>query len=86
MSVDHKLYFAISVSDKSQNFRDSRRFTIFSEKRYRIILEGFPHINAYGGTSVVTTEPAPRTAPFPIVIPPIRIHFDPIHTSLPISI
>ena len=47
-------------------------------------LAGAPAHTEYGGTSLVTTDPAPMTAPSPIVTPPIIIHFIPIHTSLPI--
>lgn len=35
--------------------------------------------------SLVTTEPAPITAPSPMVTPGVTVEFDPIHTSLPMT-
>lgn len=42
---------------------------------------GFPPMTAMGGTSFTTTDPAPITAPFPILLQEGRIRtFEAIHT------
>jgi hypothetical protein len=43
---------------------------IASEKRYPIILARLPITMAKVGTSVLTKEFAPTTAPFPMITPP----------------
>ncbi|CKU47567.1 Uncharacterised protein [Mycobacterium tuberculosis] len=47
---------------------------------------GTPPITANGGTSLVTTEPAPMIAPSPMVRPLFMLTREPIHTSLPITV
>ncbi|CVI22750.1 exported hypothetical protein [Agrobacterium fabacearum CFBP 5771] len=54
--------------------------------RNRMTFAGLPATIAYGGTSFVTTAPAPITAPWPIVRPFKTIAPAPNHTSLPIRI
>ncbi|HAH1745245.1 TPA: hypothetical protein GE558_02635 [Escherichia coli] len=50
---------------------------------YLITLAGTPPTIAYGGTSLVTTEPAAMMAPVPILTPAKIVHLEPIHTSCP---
>lgn len=47
---------------------------------------GFPAATQYGGTSLVTTAPAPITAPLPTRTPPIIIARRLIQTSSSITI
>ncbi|KAI8851904.1 hypothetical protein BC829DRAFT_386272 [Chytridium lagenaria] len=47
---------------------------------------GFPATTVRGGTSLVTTLPAPITAPSPIVTPGNITAAPPIQTSFPITI
>ena len=54
---------------------------ISSSNRSRITLHGFPAEIVYGGTSLVTIDPAPITAPTPILTPALINTPCPIHTS-----
>ena len=49
-----------------------------------MIRAGLPATIVHGGTSFVTTEPAPTTAPSPIVTPFKIIQLKPIQTLLDI--
>ena len=51
---------------------------------FLINLAGFPATITFGGTSLVTTLPAPTTELSPIVIPGNKIEPEPIHTLFPI--
>src|SRR3954451_16623111 len=52
----------------------------------RTMRAGFPETTVIGGTSPVTTDPAPTTAPDPMVAPAKMIARIPIHTSSPMVI
>ena len=51
----------------------------------RITLQGTPAAKELAGISLVTTDPAPITAPSPMVTPGVITELDPIHTSFPIT-
>jgi hypothetical protein len=51
-----------------------------------MILAGLPATTSYGGTSFVTTLPAPTVEPFPILTPGKMIAFPPIQQSSSIQI
>ncbi len=74
-----------SLADSKSNSHHlllSIRFIIFSSNLNLITLAGLPTTTAKDGTSFVTTEFAPITAPFPIVTPLKIIESTPIHYSL----
>src|SRR5262249_43816744 len=53
-------------------------------KRRRFTEAGMPTTIANGGTSLVTSEPAPTIAPSPTETPPMMFTLWPVQTSLPI--
>lgn len=59
------------------------RVISLSEKRKRMILAGDQATIAYGGTSLLTKELAPITAPLPIFTHRRIIESTPTHTSFP---
>lgn len=46
----------------------------------RTTRQGTPTATTIGGTSWLTTDPAPITEPWPIRTPGITVTFEPIHT------
>ena len=80
------LFLISTISFSHHTDCDIARISSF-EKRYLIILPGLPTTTANGGTFLVTTLPAPITAPSPIIDTDGRIiEWSPNHTSLPIII
>src|SRR5215831_1522992 len=55
------------------------------DPRLRMTLAGFPATTAIGGTSDVTTAPAPMTAPSPTRTPGKMMARAPIQTSFPMT-
>ena len=47
---------------------------------------GLPNTVVPSGTSFITTDPAPITAPLPTLTPLSTTTFTPVHTSLPINV
>src|SRR5439155_937333 len=74
-----------SSSSRSHQRTRRRRSIVFSGKRSRLTEAGTPATIANGGTSFVTTEPAPMIAPSPTETPPMMLTLWPVHTSLPIA-
>lgn len=65
-------------------FSFSFPFSVASGFRRLMILAGLPATTQFGGTSFVTTDPAPTTDPFPIVTPASTITFPHSQQSSPI--
>lgn len=58
---------------------------ILSQNRFFITLAGLPTATQYGGISLVTIEPAPTTAPSPIVTPERTMTLSAIQTLFPMT-
>ena len=65
-------------------FSLASRFDIVYWFNFLITFAGFPAAIEWSGISLVTTEPAPMTQPFPMVTPGQMIAFPPIQQSSPI--
>ena len=74
--------FSINFLSQSNQRISINMFISVSVNRFFISLAGFPPTIVYGGTSLLTTDPAATIAPSPIVTPGIIIAFIPIQASL----
>ena len=80
--AEHRLKKAIPVDlNRGTVEIEEERFECVDRNMVITCATGFPTTVAPGGTSFVTTAPAPTTAPFPISTPEVITAFAPIHTS-----